>query len=121
MGIATEASGRNQGSSELQGDPEGQQLLSKGVKVQAAGLKPTPELTAIAMGARAAAVTQLSGAWGADSRPLWVPVYFVQGILGLARLATTFLFKDEFHLEPATVRGCQPWLAALCESTQQLC
>lgn len=30
-------------------------------------------------------------------------VYFVQGILGLARLAVTYLFKDEFKLDPATV------------------
>jgi len=31
-------------------------------------------------------------------------VYFVQGILGLARLGVTYMYKDEFHLEPATVR-----------------
>ena len=66
MGTVTEASGRNQGSSELQGDPEAQQLLSKGVKAQAAapGLRPTPELTAIAMGAHAASETQSSGSGG---------------------------------------------------------
>ena len=29
-------------------------------------------------------------------------VYFVQGILGLARLAVTYLFKDEVKLDPAT-------------------
>ena len=27
-------------------------------------------------------------------------VYFVQGILGLARLALTYFFKDELHLDP---------------------
>lgn len=32
-----------------------------------------------------------------------VAVYFVQGILGLARLAISFFYKDEFHLDPATV------------------
>ena len=31
-------------------------------------------------------------------------MYFVQGILGLARLGVTYMYKDEFHLEPATVR-----------------
>ena len=30
-------------------------------------------------------------------------VYFVQGILGLARLAISFFYKDEFHLDPAAV------------------
>lgn len=30
-------------------------------------------------------------------------MYFVQGILGLARLAISFFYKDEFHLDPATV------------------
>ncbi len=30
-------------------------------------------------------------------------VYFVQGILGLSRLGVSFLYKDEFHLEPASV------------------
>ncbi|KAK9073852.1 hypothetical protein SSX86_006446 [Deinandra increscens subsp. villosa] len=39
-------------------------------------------------------------------------VYFVQGVLGLARLAVSFYFKDDLHLDPAesiciasTVRG----------------
>ena len=31
-------------------------------------------------------------------------VYFVQGILGLARLGVSFMYKDEFGLDPATVR-----------------
>lgn len=31
-------------------------------------------------------------------------VYFVQGILGLSRLAVTFFLKDDFHLDPAEVR-----------------
>lgn len=31
-------------------------------------------------------------------------VYFVQGILGLARLAISFFYKDEFQLDPATVK-----------------
>lgn len=30
-------------------------------------------------------------------------VYFVQGILGLARLAVTYFLKDDLHLDPATV------------------
>jgi hypothetical protein len=30
-------------------------------------------------------------------------VYFVQGILGLSRLAVSFFFKDELHIEPAEV------------------
>ncbi|CAL5226019.1 g8825 [Coccomyxa viridis] len=43
------------------------------------GLEPSPELIAISM------------------------VYFVQGILGLSRLGVSFMYKDEFHLEPASV------------------
>ena len=39
-------------------------------------------------------------------------VYFVQGILGLARLAVTYLFKDEFKLDPATV-GLKDWFQQL--------
>jgi hypothetical protein len=38
-------------------------------------------------------------------------VYFVQGVLGLARLAVSFYLKDDLHLDPAEVsilktRGC---------------
>ncbi|KAL3141007.1 hypothetical protein ABBQ32_005521 [Trebouxia sp. C0010 RCD-2024] len=55
------------------------------------GLQPSPELLSISM------------------------VYFVQGILGLARLAISFFYKDEFHLDPATVAivtglGAAPWV-----------
>ena len=32
-------------------------------------------------------------------------VYFVQGVLGLARLAVSFYLKDDLHLDPAEVRG----------------
>jgi hypothetical protein len=32
-------------------------------------------------------------------------VYFVQGILGLARLAVSFFFKDTLKVEPAEVGG----------------
>lgn len=31
-------------------------------------------------------------------------VYFVQGVLGLSRLAVSFFFKDELGLDPAEVR-----------------
>ncbi|GAB5355596.1 hypothetical protein AAMO2058_000219200 [Amorphochlora amoebiformis] len=42
-------------------------------------------------------------------------VYFVQGILGLSTLATTFFFKDELHLPPAQVAALTgitsiPWV-----------
>ena len=30
-------------------------------------------------------------------------VYFVQGVLGLARLAVNFYLKDDLHLDPAEV------------------
>jgi hypothetical protein len=30
-------------------------------------------------------------------------VYFVQGVLGLARLAVSFFLKDDLHLDPAEV------------------
>lgn len=55
------------------------------------GLQPSPELLSISM------------------------VYFVQGILGLARLAISFFYKDEFQLDPATVAivtglGAAPWV-----------
>jgi hypothetical protein len=33
-------------------------------------------------------------------------VYFVQGVLGLARLAVSFYLKDDLHLDPAEV--CVP-------------
>ncbi len=33
-------------------------------------------------------------------------VYFVQGILGLARLALTYFFKDELHLDPVRHYWC---------------
>ncbi len=55
------------------------------------GQKPTPELFAILL------------------------VYFVQGILGLARLAVSFYFKDELGLTPAEVSALMgivalPWV-----------
>lgn len=42
-------------------------------------------------------------------------VYLVQGALGLARLATTFFFKDELHLAPAEAAALSglftlPWV-----------
>ncbi|KAL6763052.1 BT1 family-domain-containing protein [Haematococcus lacustris] len=52
---------------------------SPGKKFKFMGLDPSPELVAIAM------------------------VYFVQGILGLSRLALSFFFKDTLHIEPAEV------------------
>lgn len=33
-------------------------------------------------------------------------VYFVQGVLGLARLAVSFYLKDDLHLDPAEVSPC---------------
>ena len=88
------------------------------------GLEPSPELIAIAMGApwaqlclpvcsRSRAAGGLVLGWsnglhsrGGAYRRCWArsAVYFVQGILGLARLGVTYMYKDEFHLEPATVR-----------------
>ncbi|KAI8471551.1 MAG: BT1 family-domain-containing protein [Monoraphidium minutum] len=58
---------------------------------QLMGLDVTPELCAIAL------------------------VYFVQGILGLSRLALSFYFKDELHVDPAQVAVLQgiammPWV-----------
>ncbi|CAI5505565.1 unnamed protein product [Closterium sp. Naga37s-1] len=44
--------------------------------------------------------------WGSAVSPKVVViaiVYFVQGMLGLARLAVTFLLKDDFGLDPAEV------------------
>ena len=58
------------------------------------GYEPTPELIAILM------------------------VYFVQGILGLARLAVSFFLKDELGLSPAQVSAlfgivALPWMICL--------
>jgi hypothetical protein len=38
-----------------------------------------------------------------SSHPVPSSVYFVQGILGLSRLAIQFFFKDDLHIEPAEV------------------
>lgn len=43
-------------------------------------------------------------------------VYFVQGILGLSRLGVSFLYKDEFQLDPASVRlthACVEFIVAM--------
>ena len=48
-------------------------------KWQLFGVEISPDTTAIAM------------------------VYFVQGILGLARLAVSYFLKDDLHLDPAEV------------------
>lgn len=34
-----------------------------------------------------------------------VMVYFVQGVLGLSRLAVSFFLKDDLHLDPAEVNA----------------
>ena len=44
--------------------------------------------------------------FGADLTPDNIAVamvYFVQGVLGLARLAVNFYLKDDLHLDPAEV------------------
>jgi hypothetical protein len=56
---------------------ESQRSRKKGYKLF--GVNMTPETIAIAM------------------------VYFVQGILGLSRLAVSFFLKDNLHLDPAEV------------------
>jgi hypothetical protein len=37
-------------------------------------------------------------------------VYFVQGVLGLARLAVSFYLKDDLHLNPAEACGSHSFL-----------
>jgi len=51
------------------------------------GIEPTPDVIAIAT------------------------IYFVEGALGIARLAQTFLLKDELHLGPAEMSGLMGVLA----------
>lgn len=47
-------------------------------------------------------------------------VYFVQGVLGLSRLAVSFYLKDDLHLDPAEVRDpCFPLICS-CNSVQLL-
>lgn len=80
---------------------KGQTMSSISSNFTIMGLKPSPELVSISMGEAACC------ALGTDIGTLLtgspVAVYFVQGILGLARLAISFFYKDEFHLDPATV------------------
>lgn len=70
------------------------------------GLQPSPELLSISMGEKhlASKHKSLSSCTHSDHFvSVLLAVYFVQGILGLARLAISFFYKDEFHLDPATV------------------
>ena len=68
------------------------------------GLKPSPELVSISMGkVNCCAPSCLHPYCTGQLCALPSAVYFVQGILGLARLAISFFYKDEFHLDPATV------------------
>lgn len=48
-------------------------------------------------------------------------VYFVQGILGLSRLGVTYLYKDEFHLDPASVSRPASLLRVLLERLLVAC
>ena len=41
-------------------------------------------------------------------------VYFVQGVLGLARLAVSFYLKDDLHLDPAEVSHFFPYFIDEC-------
>ena len=86
----------------------------EGVKRLVAGLEPSAELLAIAMGtAHAARPVGLILACGVEQGECnnylcgctVCAVYFVQGILGLSRLGVTFMYKDEFGLDPASVRS----------------
>ena len=47
--------------------------------------------------------------WSPDTIAIAM-VYFVQGILGLSRLAVTFFLKDDLHLDPAEVSWLQDGL-----------
>lgn len=44
-----------------------------------------------------------AGSYAAAAITVAVSVYFVQGILGLSRLALSFFFKDDLGIEPAQV------------------
>ncbi|OKH29154.1 folate/biopterin family MFS transporter [Chroogloeocystis siderophila] len=71
--------------------PSGTSLKSSLTKAVFFGIEPTPELLGILV------------------------VYFVQGILGLARLAVSFFLKDELGLSPAEVSAlfgivALPWI-----------
>lgn len=49
-------------------------------------------------------------------------VYFVQGILGLSRLAVSFFLKDDLHLDPAEVSWSQTAPAYMFRfSSQERC
>jgi len=41
-------------------------------------------------------------------------VYFVQGVLGLARLAMSFYLKDDLHLDPAEVCNVHSFSCPTC-------
>eukprot|EP00898_Chlorokybus_atmophyticus_P001088 jgi/Chlat1/1980/Chrsp158S00126 len=61
---------------------------------------------------------RLSGVLGVEPSPdiaAIASVYFVQGVLGLSRLAVSFFLKDELHLNPADVAlltsiAAFPWM-----------
>lgn len=48
-------------------------------------------------------VRTLSAEIDAAAITVAISVYFVQGILGLSRLALSFFFKDDLGIEPAQV------------------
>ena len=74
-----------------QGDEKAKERPSKGdgdlLKTLFLGIDPTPDIIAISA------------------------IYFVEGALGLARLAQTFLLKDELHLGPAEMSATMGILA----------
>jgi hypothetical protein len=104
--------------------------------IKVMGLDPSPELLAISMGEPRAKqliglpcapampacyhATMPAGGCtlpdaGSTFTPLPSPVYFVQGILGLSRLALSFFYKDDLHLDPAQAGvlmgiGIIPWM-----------
>ena len=88
---STALASRNGSASASPPDPEVTQTDVKKAPFQVMGLDATPELTAIFL------------------------VYFVQGILGLSRLAVSYYFKDELGMDPAELAIFQgfstlPWL-----------
>lgn len=45
-------------------------------------------------------------------------VYFVQGVLELAKLAVSFYLKDDLHLDPAETVSCNFWFRCIAMADQ---
>ena len=96
------------------GDVETESVKNEELGTRSTGVAPPSSSPADALASALLSRVGLSGVLPPAELAAVAGVYFVQGMLGLSRLAVTYLLKDEFGLTPAetaalTAASFAPW------------